>query len=714
MKCGCSSSAKSDKESTQDDQNVNSHQTNEEQKEQKEKVNFREIEREDKFEYKGFDLPKVIDAEPIRNLMITKNIRKVYKEGSFIRNLYLNVFDKDFLAYPHVLSSRHDFKALIKQQEVINKYFKGLVLREPDKNFKGFGFDSLWFLSKTEIINIFETIGYTMAHDISDFPPDGNEHHDPLFRPKNHPSVTNENMRQILSLMFCNVALCAANMSDNERLRERFWLLLNSKPDLKIGFAWTEEGSKPGGNLCFDWGTQAVLSIDGKHWIISGEKTKIMRDNYDYYLIFCRTKDYPVDRRPSFLLKEDIPYSGMVGIMVPKELLVIEDYEENGMPLQKIKILDVMVSAEEHEVVGADVDGVRCQNIRGLAQLGLSALITGQMKASLEKVYKYLVTDKMGIIQCEMISHTLAKMTEMLYSVESALYLSAAMFDSFETSAHAEMSLEAFLTSIMAVDYGHEFFDHIQKLYGTRHTVFSPFHDMIHFYDSLLETSFNNRMHVALCGLELLMDKKGDYMGRMARSPNEPGRSEMGTKLGFKRNRVFAPDYASFLDLQGYVHPTLKEAAIDIEQVVLGLAYASEIYITRHQKIDNKKHVELQMLSQLTLETFRLTCILGRASRSFSETLRNGAIDVKLALMVATEIKEKNWRMIEHFEVLSGDFDTGFNNQYLRDSKDVGHLIELDVLDIFTKDEWEKNFKPRSLKHHEGALDAARGNLLGI
>jgi len=244
-----------------------------------------------------FDKKEVESPAAIKNLRLDPKVKKVFKQGSFVRNLFLGEFDEDYLAYPEVLKSRHEYKALREQGEVINKYFKGLVMRNPKENLRSFGFDSLWFLTKTEMINIIENVGRSMAVD-----PHKNIHYnkdhnpiDPLNRPAVHPCYTPDNLKTVLSLIMANTTVAAINSTDNEALKDRIYAELNRNPKLKIAFAWSEKcyDTQLLVDPSIDFESTAKLSADSNYWILSAKKRGIIDEDYDYYMVIASTSDYP-------------------------------------------------------------------------------------------------------------------------------------------------------------------------------------------------------------------------------------------------------------------------------------------------------------------------------------------------------------------------------------------------------------------------------------
>lgn len=626
-------------------------------------------------QFKGFDLPKVSEPAPVKPVIPVNIIRLVYKEGSFIRNLFIGKFDKDYLTYPEVLRSRSHYKELIKQQEVINKYFKGLVMRDPGKNLPSFGFNHLWFLTKTEMINVLEGVGHSMGSD--------------LYSPHDNSDV--EKFRAIIEVIMNNVSLSLIKASENEYLSGKIMDELNQNPSLRIGFAWSEATDKPNSSFS-DWNTEAVLSTDGKKWVISAEKCSILAGDYEYYLLFCKTKDYPGSRRPAYLITQKLPYDGIVALLIPRHLCAnIEEYWENGMKFQRIKIIDVLLPIEDFEIAPAEVDGVRAHNYKSLAQLGLSALMVGHMKLQLEETYSHFVKDKIPLTECELIGNELAQLTETLYEVESALYFTTAMFDVLEKRGNPEISLEASLTKVMATRAAQSFSDHLVKLSGSSHTCFAPLNDWIYRCDNFLGDSFTEIMRVAICGMDLMIEQKANMGPFMAKSPYSVARITPAALLELRRVAVFTDYYKPLRDLQGYLHPNFKQDASYLEQMVRCLEYIAEIYFTRNEgKLDIIRERDLHAIGEIALRIFALTCVLARASRAYTETLRNAYVDVQLAHHVLMKYRSEVHALVEKIEKHDMLMELVPFRRCADQTMELHHPLLYDPFDWWTKDEREE------------------------
>ena len=118
---------------------------------------------DENFDYAVMDLPRRIQLQPIR-YAIQLSQDRVEKTGSFMANLFLGKFDTDFLKYPSVLYSRKEFWVVRRQHEMVKQHFNK-ILGQPkcDEILYQLGFQNLWLLSKTEMVNLFEAMGASFA-----------------------------------------------------------------------------------------------------------------------------------------------------------------------------------------------------------------------------------------------------------------------------------------------------------------------------------------------------------------------------------------------------------------------------------------------------------------------------------------------------------------------------------------------------------------------
>lgn len=605
-----------------------------------------------------------------------------------IRNLFSLIFDTDFLAYPEVLRSRHQFNELMKQEQMVKTFFKQLVMRDPGKQISNFGFNSLWVLSKTEMINIFEYMGRSMAYKV-DSAKEGDDE-----------KKLQSQWNQVLSIIFNNIAISIIDESPNDKLRDKFYAELNQKPSMKIGFAWKEPGlTFPGSNVCSEgtFVTQAKVTVDSGFWLIDGQKEGIIIDptqpDPDYYLVFARTDDFPQSSRPAYLIQQVVPFPGIVTLLIPKTcILNHEDYEENGLVQRRISFKDILIALPACDVLPAEVDGVNAVNYKSLAGLGLTSLILGQMKSLMEETHDFILCKKSARMGSEALDFVLSQMTQDLYITESCVYYCAAMFDQLLKGGNPEIHLETTLTTLIAQECALNFVAKVRTIFGVeKHDKFGQIINNINRLSTFLDERNFNKAKVSLDGLEFLMEGKGKFMNSFCISPRliEDNMLRRLPHLYSRAKRAFitADKFKGMWDLQGYLHNQLEDEAPELERLLRIINYAGEVFVTANEgKVDPSCHHDLMMIYDIVKDVFICMVTLARSSRSISETLRNAEVDLHMAKLIMSEKKKKIKEDMNHLDfVVTGRMSKVFKINQDESFRLNGYYPQ-HPLDGFTKD----------------------------
>ena len=615
-----------------------------------------------------------------------------------IRDLFLSMIDPDFMQYPEILKSRHQYNELMKQSQSIDKYFRHLVMRDPDKQINNFGFQSLWFLTKTEMVNIFESIGQSMAHRLVDYSEKGEEGEnagdstDIIV----HPIVEPGNVKHMLRLILNNCAMTCIDSSNNELLKKNMYREMNEKKDMRIAFAWSETfHMRPGMDACEEFMSEIKMTVDHKYLLINADKDGILADDYDYFLIFGRTKDYASSQRPEYLLHQDIPFGGIASVLVPKDLIASsETYDNNGIQYMRIQVQDIILPIERYQVFDPEVDGVQANNYKGLVKLSMSALMIGQMKATMRDVHKYLTEVKAPLMSCDAVARATSAMITDIYVAESCLYYSTAMFDQLDQGLYPEIHLEAGLTSVLTHTAVEDFYKNAREIMGPTSKL-GAIIDLNIILRDMMETEDFTRMKSVLDGLDYLLEQRGKWLGKFAVSPRirERGIQEVGPNtMGKIRRKLLeqpAVDFYASWDLQGSLHMTFEREAKLLERVIKILAYCGEMFITANRgKVDKERLYDIYLLSNVLLTTFKLICCLSRASRSYSETLRNADMDVEMVKILADQIDYQILDMMEELEAATPGKRTHRIRANIAEYQRTGKAYYVtDPLDTLSKDE---------------------------
>lgn len=444
----------------------------------------------------------------------------------------------------------------------------------------------------------------------------------------------------LVQMMLQNLCGSASAMADNKKLGEQLkQIMLSGK---KVGFAWCEKEAKLGSVAYNDWRSEASLNEDKTEWTLSGEKSHLRKDNYDYYLLFCRTKHYPEDDRPLHSLKPEDTNPGIVTFLVPRNLVQVIDEEpaENGaqalFQYQRIRFDQLVLPREAHELFEAEEYGALALSARAIGHLNSAALLLGMMKGLLKELYEHLRTNRLPVLDCELVEARLCDLTNHVYTVESMLYLSSAMYDCFKLDSWPDMSLEANATKILAVEYARDFVNSVQSLFGAHMLQTAQFHDLINLLDSFLDTATHHRLMMALIGQHMVGQYKHENVQKLNLSPFYVS----NLWKWMSKNRKQRQDIPELeLHLRGHVHPSLQDQADQLEYCAKRLEYAAELTLIRHTKRTASKQMDLYRLSRLACDLYAMTAVVSRASRAYTETLQNAETEVH----TATVITQKLW-----------------------------------------------------------------------
>ena len=532
----------------------------------------------------SFSMPKSLVVKPIESIVIKDKIEKVVKYESFVERLFLGEFDKDFLNFPILLKNKKEYIEMSNQYEMIRRmYFK---LRKDRTTLESLAFYSLHQLSISEMVYAMEAVGASEQNNLSfgNISPEDRK----ILNPDNtiksvsflenqltvEPLKTNKTIIETITPLVIHNAMSyyAINNSSNEVLKQE---ILANNP--KIGFAYCEPNESLGSLPYIHWETEAKLTNDLTSWVVNGSKGRIFKDDYDYYLLFCRTQDFPeqmgTERQNQF---------GIVTLLVPKELLIIEDdgIDSYGVEYLRIRVQDLLLSRDKFELIKSEQSATQALNVKACGQIAVSAVVLGLLKQLLRNTYDFVINERIGLSECEIIQKILSESTRKIYAIESMLYMTAAMFDSFE--AGYDCSLEAITVKTLTTEYAFDVIKNLRSIYGSRYLVSSTAHDLINVFDSFLDCSTNNRMYLALRGLRMAGQWRHDHIRRLRLSPLYPVHAVKNYLGAIKRRR----DLIDFdLDLSGYVHPNLQSAAEWIETCVKKFDLSGEQLLTTYGKV---------------------------------------------------------------------------------------------------------------------------------
>lgn len=584
---------------------------------------------EEEFPVSAFHHTQLVPEVPIKGLDLEKRIQKTEKKGSFCADFFTGRYDHDFLTYPDVLYDRVENNVLKDQARMVQQLWPQIW--DDDRALQKYNFFNLFQLSVTEMMTVFEAIGASSSKP---------------NMPIDKPHLVN---KAIISLIIRNcLTYWPIYKSTNENVKHllpKNHIIYESSSNSQdllppIGFCWTEKAPNLGSLPPQEWASQVTYGAsDVQHHLISGSKTKVLNeDSADHYLVFCRDKALseksesgPIEDEPN---PASDPFIGC-SLVHKSELKLSPTYHDRtGFNYTDVKF-DVTLPDDRIIFPGQrrDPTGV---NIKALGQLATCSVTLGLLKDILRQTYKNLIDNKSGLLSCDIVKRKLACVTIQIFSIESMVYYIAGMYDGLEGSFDTHM--EASILKIVTNEYAYSILQELQQLNGSDMINVSKFQDQFNIYDAFLDGSVYNRLYLSTMGIIWFARNQNTSLNKLRLAPWYPG---YFVKSLF-RETIERNDWMVLrADIYGLLHPALKQAAVNLEFLIKRVKVAAQLICSRHGKDATGTQSALYQLAQLAMDTFMLTTICARASKSYSNGSRHAELDVGIATTVSFDLAKK-------------------------------------------------------------------------
>jgi len=573
---------------------------------------------------------ELIPAAPIKCLDLTKNIQKVQKKGSFTVDIFTGRYDEEFLIYPDILADREQNKELKHQLEMVKQLYPKIWMDEYE--LQKHNFFNLHQLSVTEMMTIFEAIG-SSARTCADMELASSG--DQAFSVPAQTKVS----KSIISLIIRNcLAYWPMSKSSNEYLKrllpKRHILFGGSTEETKlyppIGFCWTEQAEKLGSLPPQEWLTLGTRGdSETNAYLIKGKKTRVLyEDAMDHFLVYFRdavlSKTYLSNPPEDEANPASDPFVGCA--LLEKSQVSLSDvyFDSSGCEYIDLEVDQVIPNSQI--VFHAQRNDPHGVNIKALGQLATCSVVMGILKDTLRMTYTHLVKNKSGLLDCDIIQKKLTAITSKVFALESMVYYIAGMYDGLEEGFDAHM--EATILKILTNDFAHDCLRDVQLIFGSDMFMVSKIQDQINKFDSFLDGNIFNRLYIATMGILWFARNQNLHLNKLRMAPWYPGYFV----TSMLRERAERGDYLTLSsDIQGHVHPSLREAAINLEYIVKRIKYATETLCRRYGSDVVSAQSALYKLSEITIDSFLLTAVCARASKSHSNGSKHSELDVDLA-----------------------------------------------------------------------------------
>ncbi|CAO1353360.1 unnamed protein product [Diamesa serratosioi] len=420
------------------------------------------------------------------------------------------------------------------------------------------------------------------------------------------------------------------------------------------------EPSSSGEEQNKSFNVRAKYNDSNDTWMINGEKAYVLLKDVKTSLMLVVTSiestDHIGDLTESikvFLVNGDDPSVTVTGSDTTLGFIEDEDYKQ-----VRVSFNNTIVQAEN--ILGAADDGVRIGlKLLKLMRFDAGSLALGVSKETLKHFIEHNINNKLQGAQLrdiDLIKKRVGEMSCDVYALESMLYMTAGLRDIYDDQ---DTDLESAIIKAFANEVLSNSASAPLKTIGTKATIKGDemerlVRSAIHL-NTIGETGDAVKMYIGLMGLQ--------HAGMSIHEDIKKSRNPLENP-GFIFSKFFKPspidNPKQVLNLQYNLHPSLDPAAQWLEFSIIRLQAATEILLGRYgpQVIDYR--IEVARLSDMATLCYGMFASVARASRSYCIGLRNSDYEMLLASAICLSASDRVKAIA--IDITKGEFICNDNN----------------------------------------------------
>lgn len=391
--------------------------------------------------------------------------------------------------------------------------------------------------------------------------------------------------------------------------------------------------------------SRAVLSDDGKHYILNGSKIWISNGGTaEVFTVFAQT---PVTNKTTGKTKDKV-----TAFIVERSFGGVT----NGPPEKKMGIKASNTAEVYFEDVKIPVENVLdgvgkgfkvAMKILNNGRFGMGAALTGTMKFCLKKATEHAAQRKQfgreisgfGVIQ-----EKLTRMAMSLYVSEAMAYMVAANMD----QGFQEFQIEAAISKIFASESAWFCADEALQILGgmgyMRETGIEKVMRDLRIFRIFEGTNDILRLFIALTGIQY----SGIHLKKLQKALQNPA-SNVGLLFdaGARRARRMVGLSGSSNSLIPYVHVSLTESAQQVGKAIEDFGAAVEALLIKHGEGIIEQQMVLSRLANAAIDTYAMVSSLSRASKALEEESETAEHEAELVSLFCNEASERIGRNLE-------------------------------------------------------------------
>jgi acyl-CoA dehydrogenase family protein 9 len=352
--------------------------------------------------------------------------------------------------------------------------------------------------------------------------------------------------------------------------------------------------------------TRAVLSDDGRNWVLNGDKIWIGNGSFSEVIVaFAQTPveraGKTVDRVTAFILRPDMPGY--------ERGAVLRKMGARGSNQAELRFRDLRVPVEN--VLGEVGEGFKlAMRILNSGRQGLSAGAAGGVKQCLRMATEFARERKQfgkPIADYELIQGKLAAMAADAYTAESVAYLTTGLAD----RGDVDYALESAAAKVWNSDALDRAVDDLVQIAGGRGFVKGyPYERM--YRDARITRIFEGtneilRLFVGLSG----MQEPGEYLKAIGKALREPVK-QFGLLSEFATDRVRLALGGGEPAIEGDVHPSIQRHFDYLVDHTRDLRVSTERMIRRHGRDIVDRQFVVARIADMAVELYVRAAVLSR------------------------------------------------------------------------------------------------------
>lgn len=403
--------------------------------------------------------------------------------------------------------------------------------------------------------------------------------------------------------------------------------------------------------------SRAVLSPDGKHYILNGSKIWISNGGLaEVMTVFAQT---PIlddktglerDKVTAFIVERSFggvtsgPPEKKMGIKASNTAEVY--YEDVKIPLEN--------------VLGGVGNGFKvAMNILNNGRFGMAACLAGTMRAVTKKAVEHATTrlqfgrriDSFGAIQ-----EKIARMSILQYVTESLAYMISGNMDSGCTDYHLEAAISKVFASEAAWTVTDEAIQVLGGMGFMKECGLERVMRDLRIFRIFEGTNDILRLFVALTGIQFA----GAHLRELQKAFKNPA-ANLGLIFGEATKRAIrSVGLGSSPSLTQYVHPNLAASAALTSKSVEAFGEAVEAVLIKYGRGVVEEQFILNRLANAAMDTYTMVVVLSRATLSLNSNLSTAHQE---ELMTKVWCSEASARVAQNLSaVRSGETLENFRN----------------------------------------------------